>query len=86
MRSTIPCASRNSLRWKPSRQLLADGALDDARPGEADEAPGSAMFTSPRSAKLAATPPVVGCRSTLMNGSLASCEALERRDASWPSA
>ena len=37
MRSTIPCSSRNSLRWKPSGQLLADGALDDARAGEADE-------------------------------------------------
>ena len=33
---------------------------------------GSAMLTSPRRAKLAATPPVVGCKRTLMKGSPAA--------------
>jgi hypothetical protein len=29
------------------RQFFADGLLDDARAGEADQAPGSAICTSP---------------------------------------
>ena len=36
-RSSMPCASRNSLRWKPLGQPLANGLLDHPRPGEADQ-------------------------------------------------
>ena len=45
--STMPCCLRYSGALETFRQLLADGLLDDARPGEADERPGSAMCTSP---------------------------------------
>ena len=41
-------------------QLLADGLLDDPGTGKADERPSSARVMSPREAKLAVTPPVVG--------------------------
>ena len=47
---------------------------------------GSAMLTSPRNAKLAATPPVVGCRSTRDEGQARVAEALERGRRSSPSA
>ena len=38
--STMPWSSRYSARWKPFGQLLADGLLDDARTGEADQRAG----------------------------------------------
>ena len=41
-------------------QLLLDGLLNDPRPGKTDEGPGSESMMSPRDAKLAVTPPVVG--------------------------
>ena len=33
----MPCSSRNSERWKPVGQLLADRLLDHARAGEPDQ-------------------------------------------------
>ena len=50
---------------EPGGQLFADGLFNDTGPGKADEAPGSASMMSPRLAKLAVTPPVVGWVSTL---------------------
>ena len=47
-------------------QGLADGLLDDPGPREADEGPGSARVMSPREAKEAVTPPVVGWVNTEM--------------------
>jgi hypothetical protein len=47
-------------------QLDLDRLGDGARPGEADQAPGSATITSPSMAKLAVTPPVVGSARTEM--------------------
>ena len=47
-------------------QHLADRVLDHARAGEADEASGSARWTSPSMANEADTPPVVGSVSTTM--------------------
>ena len=41
-------------------QLLTDGLPDDPGTGKADEGPGSASMMSPKEAKLAVTPPVVG--------------------------
>ena len=68
MRSTIPCSSKNSERWNPSGSFSPNRRGDDARAREANQGPGSATLTSPSRAQLAATPPVVGSRSTLMNG------------------
>jgi len=42
------------------RKLLACGQLHDAGAGESEERTGSARITSPRLAKLASTPAVVG--------------------------
>lgn len=47
-------------------QALADGLLDDAGACKPMSAPGSASMMSPRLAKLAVTPPVVGWVNTLM--------------------
>ncbi len=60
MRSIIPCASTNSLRWKPSGSFWRIVFSMTRGPAKPMSAPGSAMFRSPRRAKLAATPPVVG--------------------------
>ena len=54
-------------------QLLAsDRLLDHAGPVNASRAPGSEIVTSPRLAKLARTPAVVGCVITGMNAQRAS--------------
>ena len=42
------------------REALSQSLLNNSRSCEADQAPGSAMITSPSIAKLAVTPPVVG--------------------------
>ncbi len=39
MASMKPFSSRNSLRWKPSGQLLADGLFDHARPRKPNQRP-----------------------------------------------
>ena len=46
------------------RQGLADGLLDDPGTAKPIRAPGSARMISPREAKLAVTPPVVGSVKT----------------------
>ena len=46
-------------------ELDADGLLDDRGPAKPIRALGSARMMSPREAKLAATPPIVGWVRTL---------------------
>ena len=65
---------------EPFGELLPDRALDDARPGEPDERLRLRDVHVAEEAKLAATPPVVGWRSTLMNGSPGLAEPLARGD------
>ncbi len=55
-----PCVGWNSLSGSPPGASLADRLLDDTRTRKSISAPGSARMISPRDAKLAVTPPVVG--------------------------
>ena len=57
------------------RKLLARGLRDDAGPAKDISAPGSATTTSPRLAKLASRPPVVGCAITEISAKPASCSS-----------
>ena len=66
--STNPCSSRNSDVWNPSGSSSPTVPLATRAPANPIRARGSATITSPRLAKLASTPPVVGSVSTLMNG------------------
>src|SRR3984957_4321700 len=70
--SSIPCSSRNSLRWKPCGSFCLMVCSITRGPANPIKAPGSAIFRSPSMAKDAVTPPVVGSVSTEMNGTLAS--------------
>ncbi len=69
IRSMAPCCSRNSERWKPSGRVSRTVCSITRGPAKPISAPGSAITTSPMSAKLADTPPMVGSVSTEMNGS-----------------
>src|SRR5690606_25109823 len=64
--STVPCSSRNSLRWKPSGSFSRTVCSITRWPAKPISAPGSARLRSPSMAKLADTPPVVGWVSTPM--------------------
>ena len=64
--------SRNSEVWNPAGSVCFVVSLMTRAPANPIMAPGSARMTSPRVAKLAVTPPVVGLVSTEMKGSLAS--------------
>ena len=64
--STMPCCSRNSERWKPSGSFCRIVCSMTRGPAKPMSALGSAMMTSPSIANDAATPPVVGCSSTLI--------------------
>src|SRR5690606_3512464 len=72
-RSTImsiaPFSRRNSERRKPSGRVSRTVCSITRGPAKPISAPGSAMTTSPRNAKLADTPPMVGSVRTEMNGS-----------------
>src|SRR5208283_4880475 len=70
--SSIPCCSRNSLRWKPSGSFWRIVCSMTRGPAKPMSAPGSAMFKSPSMAKDAVVPPVVGSVITEMYGTLAS--------------
>ena len=63
--STMPFSSRNSERWKPSGSSCLMVCWMTRGPANEMSAPGSETMTSPRVAKLAVTPPVVGSVSTL---------------------
>src|SRR5690606_25917419 len=60
MRSIIPCSRRNSERWKPGGSSCWMVCSMTRGPANPMSAFGSARITSPRLAKLAETPPVVG--------------------------
>ena len=70
-RSTKPCSSRNSLRWKPSGSFWRIVCPMTRGPANPMSAFGSAMLKSPSIAKLAVTPPVVGSVRSEMYGSRA---------------
>jgi hypothetical protein len=59
-RSSMPCSTRNSLRWNPSGSFCLIVCSMTRGPANPMSAFGSAMFKSPSIAKLAVTPPVVG--------------------------
>ena len=59
-RSSWPCSSRNSERWKPSGSGWRMVSAITRGPAKPMSARGSARMTSPSIAKLAVTPPVVG--------------------------
>ena len=65
-RSSMPCSSRNSLRWNPSGSFCRMVCSMTRGPAKPMSALGSAMLTSPSIAKLAVTPPVVGSVRTEM--------------------
>ena len=67
-RSSMPCSTRNSLRWKPSGSFCRMVCSITRGPANPMRAFGSPMFRSPSMAKLAVTPPVVGSVSTEMYG------------------
>ena len=68
-RSSWPCSSRNSERWKPSGSGWRIVSAMTRGPAKPMSARGSAMMTSPSMAKLAVTPPVVGSVSRDRYGS-----------------
>ncbi len=72
IRSTIPCSSRNSERWKPGGSCWRIVCSITRGPAKPISASGSAIVMSPSIATEAATPPVVGCTSTAMYGTFAS--------------
>jgi len=70
--SIAPFSTRNSERWKPSGRVSRTVCSITRGPAKPIRALGSAMTTSPRKAKEADTPPMVGSVSTEMKGSPAS--------------
>ena len=58
--SMSPCLSRNSALWKPGGSACLVVSRMTRAPANPIDAPGSAMITSPKVAKLAVTPPMVG--------------------------
>ena len=70
--SIMPCSSMNSAVWKPFGSFRRSVCSMTRAPVKPMSAPGSASSTSPRTAKLAVTPPYVGLVSTLMYGRPAS--------------
>src|SRR5688572_17744299 len=64
--SSMPCSTRNSLRWNPSGSFWRMVCSMTRGPAKPINALGSAMFRSPSIAKLAVTPPVVGSVNTDM--------------------
>ena len=60
MRSKKPWSSRYSARWKPSGSFSPMVCSMTRGPAKPMRAPGSASMMSPKEAKLAVTPPVVG--------------------------
>ena len=67
--SIAPFSSRNSARWKPSGRVSRTVCSMTRGPAKPIRALGSARTMSPRKAKLADTPPMVGSVSTEMKGS-----------------
>ena len=86
MKSSMPCSSRNSERWKPSGSVWRIVCSMTRGPAKPMSALGSAMFRSPSIAKDAVTPPVVGSVRTEMYGIRALGEARRAPRRSWPSA
>ena len=78
IRSSCPCSSRNSERWKPSGSGWRIVSAMTRGPAKPMSARGSARMTSPSMAKLAVTPPVVGSVRTERYGSPASASRCER--------
>ena len=78
-RSTMPCSSRNSERWKPGGSCWRIVCSITRGPAKPISASGSAMMMSPSIATEAATPPVVGCSSTEMYGTLRLAQPRPRR-------
>ena len=68
IRSTMPCSTRNSLRWNPSGRVWRMVCSITRGPAKPISAFGSAMFRSPSIAYDAVTPPVVGSVRTEMYG------------------
>ncbi len=66
--SIKPCLSRYSAVWKSSGNFCFIVSSITRRPAKPIIVPGSAMFMSPTMAKLAETPPVVGCVRMEMYG------------------
>ena len=58
--SIKPCSNRNSALWNPSGNFCFIVCSITLGPANPIKAPGSAKIISPRLAKLAVTPPVVG--------------------------
>ena len=67
--SMAPFSSRNSARWKPGGSFSRTVCSMTRGPAKPTSALGSAITTSPRKAKLAETPPMVGSVSTEKYGS-----------------
>src|SRR6185436_7229375 len=72
IKSTIPCSTRNSERWKPSGRVWRMVCSITRGPAKPMRALGSAMLRSPSMAYDAVTPPVVGSVRIEMNGRRAS--------------
>ena len=64
--STKPCSIMNSAVWKPGGRFWCVVSLTTRGPANPIMHFGSAIMTSPKVAKLAVTPPVVGWVSTAM--------------------
>ena len=62
--STKPCSNKNSALWNPSVNFCLIVCSITLEPANPIKAPGSAKIISPRFAKLAVTPPVVGSVNT----------------------
>ncbi len=80
IRSTWPWRKFDSARPKSSGRLSRVVCFTTRGPENESSAPGSAMMTSPSAAKLAATPPVVGCTSTETNGPAGLLQLVDGRD------
>ncbi len=59
--SNCPCSNKNSAVWKSSGNFSFIVCSITLRPAKPINAFGSLKFISPTDAKLADTPPVVGC-------------------------
>ena len=73
-----PFSNKNSARWKPSGKVSRTVCSITRGPAKPIKALGSAKTTSPKNAKLADTPPMVGSVKMEMKGnflSLSKCKA-----------
>ena len=78
--STWPKRRFDSARPKSSGSFSRVVCATTRGPANDISAPGSASSTSPRLAKLASTPPVVGCAMTLISAQPASCSSSTAHD------